>query len=160
MIGIFAFLMGCETNKVEIEVADSGLIEDKDADADGYYSSEDCDDGNSNVHPNATEICDGIDNNCDGNIDEDLLATFYMDADEVWFGDPDDSADACTIPSGYSISPTDCDDSDATVYPAAEEQCDEIDNNCNDLIDEDVTEFWYIDTNLDGFGSPEETYEV
>ena len=37
------------------------------------------------------EICDGIDNNCDGNIDEDLLTTFYMDADEDGFGDPNDS---------------------------------------------------------------------
>jgi hypothetical protein len=161
MFGMFAILAGCESNKVIIDMFDSGFIEETetDTDMDGYYSDEDCDDGNSNVYPNAIEICDGIDNNCDGTIDEDLLITYYADVDEDGFGDPDDSIEACNIPPGYSIVATDCDDSDATVYPASEEQCDGIDNDCNDEIDEDVTDFWYVDADFDGFGSPEEAFE-
>ena len=52
-----------------------------DLDGDGFDSSEDCDDGNSTINPGAEELCDGFDNNCDGEIDEGVLKTFYEDAE-------------------------------------------------------------------------------
>ena len=41
-----------------------------DADGDGFYSWEDCDDNDVSISPAAIEACDGIDNNCDGQVDE------------------------------------------------------------------------------------------
>ena len=52
-----------------------------DLDGDGYYSDEDCDDGSSTVYPQADELCDGLDNDCDGEVDEDVLDQFYLDSD-------------------------------------------------------------------------------
>ena len=44
----------------------------EDADADGYTEDEgDCDDEDAEVNPDATEVCDGVDNDCDGDTDED-----------------------------------------------------------------------------------------
>ena len=62
-----------------------------DVDGDGYTDDVDCDDNNASVNPSATEYCDGIDNNCDGTIDEDSAADasiFYADSDSDGYGDP------------------------------------------------------------------------
>lgn len=50
------------------------IVVDADSDADGFVSSVDCDDNNNTVYPGATEICDGLDNDCDASIDEDLAS--------------------------------------------------------------------------------------
>ncbi|MCB0571457.1 MAG: hypothetical protein KDC66_16920, partial [Phaeodactylibacter sp.] len=53
-----------------------------DDDMDGYYSFEDCDDNDPNIHPNATEICDGADNDCNGLVDDSITVyTYYADLD-------------------------------------------------------------------------------
>ena len=77
----------------------------------------DCDDEESNAFPGNTEVCDGIDNNCDGNIDEGGMNTYYRDIDQDEFGDPNVSMMACTIPAGFVLDNTDCDDFDENEYP-------------------------------------------
>jgi len=96
----------------------------------------DCDDSNANINPGVMEICDGIDNNCNGQIDEDLLIDYFADADGDGYGDPGNSVAACNPPSGFITDNTDCNDADDAVYPGAAEVCDGLDNDCNGLIDE------------------------
>jgi len=105
----------------------------------GYVSnSTDCNDGNSSVHPGATEICNGIDDNCDGQVDEGVKTTYYADADGDGYGNVVFSTLACSAPSGYVSNNTDCNDASASVHPGASEVCNEVDDNCNGQIDEGV----------------------
>ena len=82
MLSFAVLALGCRVDdKVDAEEVDSGDMIDAvlDADGDGYDAEEDCDDNNSLVNPGADEICDGVDNNCDGVIDEVGLETFYLE---------------------------------------------------------------------------------
>ncbi len=108
----------------------------------------DCEGGS----PESEEICDGIDNNCDGQVDEDLTTTFYADADSDGFGSPDDTVSACEVPEGYTMDATDCDDTDPEVYPDAPEFCDGVDNNCDGDPDDGAEATWYPDLDEDGYG--------
>ena len=139
---------------------DSGPVGLQDADEDGYFDDEDCDDHSSAVHPGATELCDGIDNDCDGELDEGVTSPYYADQDGDGFGDPDDVTEACSRPSGTVPIPNDCDDSDPDSYPGAGERCDGADNDCDDSIDEGVTETFYVDADEDGYGDPDQTTEA
>ena len=121
----------------------------------GYVlDATDCDDSDANIYPNATEICDGIDNDCNGTIDDNTSATtFYLDSDSDGYGDAAVSITDCTQPSGYVLDATDCDDSDATIYPNATEICDGIDNDCNGTIDDNTSATtFYLDSDSDGYG--------
>ena len=80
-------------------------------------TSGDCNDGNTAVNPGATEICDGIDNNCVGGIDEGVTSTFYADTDSDGYGDLGSSVQACSAPTNYVSNSTDCDDTDANEFP-------------------------------------------
>ncbi len=126
-----------------------------DEDGDGFRPSEgDCDDGNADVFPGATEVCDGIDQNCDDAIDEGVTNTFYQDFDVDGFGNPEVTVQACEAPEGYIPSGTDCNDAEASAFPGGVEVCDGIDNDCNTVVDDGVTTRYYSDADGDGFGDP------
>jgi hypothetical protein len=114
----------------------------------------DCNESNANVNPSAPELCNGVDDDCDGQVDEGVLTTYYRDADSDNYGNPADSLQACTQPQGYVTDNTDCDDNDANTYPGAYELCDGLDNNCNGQIDEGVDLVSYRDADGDGYGNP------
>lgn len=122
----------------------------EDVDADGFSVAQgDCDDAEPAVNPGADEVCDGVDQDCDGLIDEGVTGTFYGDVDGDGFGDPTTATESC---EGAVSDATDCDDSRADVNPAATEVCDGADNDCDDAIDEEGLSVWYADTDGDGYG--------
>ncbi|MBX5480551.1 MAG: putative metal-binding motif-containing protein, partial [Myxococcaceae bacterium] len=99
----------------------------------------DCNDGNANVHPNAAEVCDDIDNNCNGQVDEGVKMTWYQDNDLDGFGDPAHSVTDCMQPPNTSMVGTDCNDDDDLIRPGAMEVCDnQIDEDCTGKADDDV----------------------
>jgi subtilisin family serine protease len=121
----------------------------------GYVgNSLDCNDNQSSAHPGATEICDGIDNDCDGEVDEGLISRFYRDSDGDGYGDPLSFVDACSAPSGYVSNGLDCDDTRQDVHPDLSEICDGIDNDCDGEIDEGLVSRFYRDMDGDGYGDP------
>ncbi len=100
----------------------------------------DCDDTDSAVHPGADELCNDVDDDCDGDIDEDDaidVLTWYLDSDGDGHGDPDMELAGCTASSSWVVGDTDCDDGDATVYEGAFERCDGLDNDCDGAVPED-----------------------
>ncbi|MBP7167831.1 MAG: HYR domain-containing protein, partial [Bacteroidia bacterium] len=114
----------------------------------------DCDDNNVAVNPSATEVCNSIDDDCDGSIDEGVLLTFYADTDADTYGDAAVSVQACSAPVGYVADNTDCDDNNAAVNPAAAEVCNAIDDDCNGLTDDGLVFLnYYVDGDNDGFGA-------
>ena len=123
----------------------------------------DCDDQNGDVNPDAIEVCDGIDNDCDqlvddadGDVDYSTTADYFTDNDGDGYGDEIIQEDACTPPVNGTLTGGDCDDDDPMVHPNAVEDCDLLDNDCDGLIDledDDVsgTMTWYYDGDGDGY---------
>jgi hypothetical protein len=122
-----------------------------DADGDGYYTGAsmtqctspgagyrytgltaggDCNDGSAAINPAATEVCDGIDNDCDGSIDEGVQTTYYRDIDGDGFGNPAVTTMACSLPTGYVTNSSDCNDGNAALNPNT---------------------IWYLDADGDGY---------
>ena len=149
---------------------DTGLDPLDDVDQDGFPRDLDCDDEDPAVNPAATETCNGIDDDCDGLIDDEDDAVegtgpFYRDADEDGFGDPEQTVSACEAPEGYVDEATDCDDGNAGVHPEATEVCNGLDDDCDGLRDDEddevggTTTFW-IDTDGDGVGTTAHSTEA
>ena len=144
-----------------------------DQDGDGYIGFDDCDDQRADIYPNAPEVCDGIDNDCDGLVDdedtyldESTQTAWYIDADGDGFGDADSQILSCLAPSGAVEDDQDCDDTTADAHPDATEVCDDIDNDCDGLIDDaddsfdlDSIRTLYVDADGDGYGDPDQTVE-
>jgi hypothetical protein len=112
----------------------------------------DCDDSDRDINPEATEVCDGVDNDCNDLIDDGVSTIYYRDADADTYGDADNTIAACALPGGYVTNSTDCDDSTNLRFPGNPEVCDGIDNNCDGAIDNGAGSTWYIDNDKDGYG--------
>ncbi|MCB9766360.1 MAG: hypothetical protein H6739_41680 [Alphaproteobacteria bacterium] len=133
-----------------------------DADGDGVVATEDCDDADAARFPGNAEVCDGVDNDCDGRIDIEPTdgLTLYLDVDNDGYGDPAHQQLACAARAGLVDNGDDCDDSSYGVSPAAQEYCDTIDNDCDGEVDEPDalgTSTWYADLDGDGFGDAANT---
>ena len=111
----------------------------------GYVANNsDCDDTSASSSPVGTEVCDGVDNDCDGTIDDGITTgsnTFYEDADADSYGDATSSTLACTAPSGYTADATDCDDLDPDINPGATELDNGLDDDCDGAVDETFVAF-------------------
>ena len=115
-----------------------------------------------------------FDNDCDGLTDDEddsLIAasttTYYADNDRDGYGDEGMSVDACLAPVGYIDVADDCDDNDVNINPEGSEICDEIDNDCDGLIDDEDDSVntangntYFIDADGDGEGSPNGNHHV
>jgi hypothetical protein len=117
----------------------------------------DCDDSSALISPSALEICNGLDDDCDGRVDPVGMpgaTLWYRDADGDGAGDPAVSQQTCTQPLGYTASGDDCDDAEPTVSPSALELCDGLDNNCDGLVDAGAAgaSLWFADADGDGYG--------
>ncbi len=158
-----ALLSVCACRTDEKPIDTDTIVEDTgtppvDADGDGFFADEDCDDADATVHPGAEETCNGVDDDCDGSIDEDAtdLLTWYADADSDGYGDPETSVAACSQPTGFVEDSTDCDDSDDSVHPGQEDLCNDVDDDCDGVVDGDASfEDWYADSDGDGYGDAE-----
>jgi hypothetical protein len=106
-----------------------------DGDGDGFFALEhdgsDCDDEDPAVNPDAAEVCDLQDNDCDGQQDEGFTVLWYLDADGDGYGDPASPFEGCTPPARYVNRGEDCDDADPNMNPGT---------------------LWYYDYDRDGYG--------
>jgi len=121
----------------------------------GYVSNNlDCNDNNAATNPFSSEICNNADDNCNGQIDEGVLISYYLDNDGDTFGNPTSTTLACSTPIGYVINGNDCNDNLANINPATSELCNLVDDNCNNQTDEGVQQLFYVDADTDSFGNP------
>ena len=123
-------------------------------------SDDDCDDGNPGIHAGATEVCDDVDQDCDELVDEDPSdgGTWYADADGDGFG-TGEGVVACDQPADHSADAGDCDDTNLSIFPGADEHCDDVDEDCDGSIDEDAIDMLgsWPDGDGDGYGTGDET---
>ncbi len=116
----------------------------------------DCDDADPAVSPGAAEQCNGIDDDCDGTVDQNALdaITWFADLDGDAWGDQYQPTTSCTQPGNTSPVAGDCDDADFYIHPYAVEVCDGVDNNCDAVVDLDAIDAipWYPDGDQDGWG--------
>ena len=141
-----------------------------DAPSGSVTNGADCDDSDWAVNPDADEVCNGVDDDCDSDIDDADAgvigtSTWYADSDGDGYGNPDSGSNSCVAPSGSVANASDCDDSDDSVNPEGTESCNGMDDDCDGDVDDDDsdvtgTSTWYADTDADGFGDPDSTIET
>jgi hypothetical protein len=117
----------------------------------------DCDDVEAEVNPDASEVCNERDDDCDDEVDEGVTLTFFLDGDGDGYGRLDATTEACTEPAGYASEGGDCDDALPEVNPGATEVCNGMDDDCDSLVDDDDSSVsgmstFYADADTDGYG--------
>ncbi len=160
LAGLGLAVAGCGGGK-----GDDSAAPPRDGDGDGYTEEVDCDDADPAVHPGAAEVCNGVDDDCDGEVDiEDAditgYTTWYVDSDGDGYGVEDQSADGCEQPPNTAEVAGDCDDRDPDAHPGAYEVCDGADNDCDGLVDLDDDSLLdartaWPDADGDGYGDPD-----
>ena len=134
-----------------------------DTDGDGYEacddgSGADCDDTSASIRPGATEVCDGVDQDCDDTVDDNPSdgTPYWVDSDGDGYGSVGGASVAsCTALSGYATNASDCDDAASAVRPGATETCNGLDDNCDGTTDGPGAadaRTWYRDADTDGYG--------
>jgi hypothetical protein len=113
---------------------------DRDLDEDGAIATgaggDDCDDADPTVGPAATETCDGVDEDCNGVVDDvDPPVRWYRDADLDGYGDATQYVEGCRAPRGHVDNADDCDDLDERVHPGADDVPNGVDDDCDGTID-------------------------
>ncbi len=115
----------------------------------------DCDDGDQDINPGETEVCNGIDDDCTGGADNGLPTNDYWpDTDGDGYGDDQASpTNDCAQPTGFVPDDTDCDDNDDTQFVGSTETCNGDDTDCDGtLTDQPGWQTWYADTDSDTYG--------
>jgi len=130
----------------------------------------DCNDADASAIPGGVELCDGADNDCDGDTDEDDAAdapAWYVDADGDGHGTDVVWGTACTEPEGAAATSDDCDDTEPLSAPGLTEVCDGVDNDCDGATDDDDADVdpaslstWYVDADTDGHGTSDATRDA
>jgi len=113
-----------------------------DLDGDGVPDLCDCNIYDPTAYYGAVEVCDGVDNDCNGIVDDPGTQgelVFYADLDGDGFGDPAVVRTACVQPLNFVTDATDCDDTRGSAYPGAREVCNELDDDCDTEVDEEPT---------------------
>ncbi|MEQ1571659.1 MAG: MopE-related protein [Myxococcota bacterium] len=159
--------------------ADSGTAYYTDADEDGYgdklgapiYACDppvgattedlalDCNDNDSQINPDAQEVCNLVDDDCNTEVDDGVAPSiWYEDADEDGFGNEDVTIEVgCPDDAKWTDNPDDCVDTDPLINPDADEICNSVDDDCDYDIDQYDPEllgasYGYADTDRDGYG--------
>jgi hypothetical protein len=158
----------CDTTAHD-EDCDATTFGTRDLDGDSYVDAlccnvgssgtrqcgDDCNDARRDVHPTATEACDGFDNNCNDTIDEGVTVAGFRDADHDGYGDDAVPMMLCPGSPNFATAGGDCDDTTPARHPGLSEACDGVDNDCNGMVDDHTTVVnWYADSDGDGFGDP------
>jgi hypothetical protein len=140
ILGLLA-LMACEDKE-------------SDVDGDGVDSPADCNDNDPAVKPGAPELCDEVDNDCDGQTDEGLGEEYFADNDGDGYGVASERFVACVQPDFATQTVGDCDDTDSEINPDAEEDCSPVDRNCDNDPTSGATDLTtgFIDRDGDGYG--------
>jgi hypothetical protein len=153
----------CDAEGID-EDCDPTTLGGRDLDGDGFEDAAccngdtcggDCADRLATVNPGAAEVCDLIDQDCDGNVDEGVQSSGFEDRDGDRHGDPERPRMACAFDGDVTPSMVDCADGDGRRHGQMLEICDGQDNDCDDAIDEErFSVSWYADADGDGFGDP------
>jgi hypothetical protein len=129
-------ILGCETGDT-----DESLY---------VTNSLDCDDSRATSYPLAIEVCDFQDNDCNGVVDDNVtLIAWYPDNDGDGFGNLEGEVLMCAPPAGYVVDASDCNDSEAVIYPGALGTFQGYDNNCDGVFQFDEHHICPGDFNFD-----------
>ena len=129
----------------------------EDRDVDGVLGSIDCDDHDPQVGAASPEVCNGLDDDCDGLVDEGAqgVVLLFPDLDGDGYGDTSRAVVGCEQTSGLVAIAGDCDDDDALVNPGMVERCNGLDDDCDHRVDKEASDMtdWFFDYDRDGYGT-------